>query len=86
MAEHETTTLADEAGAAIDETYRSARSARDKLNGVLSDLSSRGKQAEASLREGVDRTEQKIRENPLAAVGIAAGVGLLLGLLINRSR
>jgi len=86
MAEQETATLPSEADAAMDESYESARSARDKLNGVLSDLSSRGKQAEASLKQGVDVTERKIRDNPLAAVGIAAGVGLLLGLLINRSR
>jgi ElaB/YqjD/DUF883 family membrane-anchored ribosome-binding protein len=35
-------------------------------------------------REVADATEEYVRSNPWQSVGIAAGVGLLLGLLISR--
>ncbi len=67
-----------------------ASEARDKLNVVLHDLGSRAEvgyhKAEESLKHGIETTEAKIKEKPFAAVGIAAGVGLLLGLLVNRGR
>jgi ElaB/YqjD/DUF883 family membrane-anchored ribosome-binding protein len=34
--------------------------------------------------EAVKATETYVRENPWQAIGIAAGVGLVLGLLISR--
>jgi len=37
-----------------------------------------------SLHEEVADAERKIRENPIGAVAVAAGLGLLLGLLIRR--
>ena len=80
-----------------DSFYGKAREARDKLNTVLTDL--RGKasetekvvrkglgQAEESVRQGVQQTETKIKEYPFAAVGIAAGLGFIIGLLVNRNR
>ncbi len=36
-------------------------------------------------KEAVDVADDYVRENPWSAVGIAAGVGLILGLLIRRS-
>jgi ElaB/YqjD/DUF883 family membrane-anchored ribosome-binding protein len=36
-------------------------------------------------KEYADITDDYIRENPWSAVGIAAGVGLVLGLLLRRS-
>lgn len=35
-------------------------------------------------REVADATEEYMRENPWQSVGIAAGVGLLIGLLLSR--
>lgn len=35
-------------------------------------------------REVADATDEYVRENPWQSVGIAAGVGLLLGLLLGR--
>jgi ElaB/YqjD/DUF883 family membrane-anchored ribosome-binding protein len=74
-----------------------AREARDRLNGILHDLGARAEgaeqvlkdqygRAEASVKQGLDHTEVKIKEHPFTAVGIAAGVGLVIGLLINRGR
>jgi len=35
-------------------------------------------------REAAGEIDAQVRRNPWAAVGIAAGVGLLLGLLLSR--
>ena len=89
MAEQESTT------APAEGTF--ASTAREKLNSALGELSVKAdeagrvvkkglSQAEVSVRQGMDVTERRIRENPLVSVGIAAGVGLILGLLINRNR
>lgn len=37
-----------------------------------------------TAREAVQEIDAQVRRNPWAAVGIAAGVGLLLGLLLGR--
>ncbi|HSB49641.1 MAG TPA: hypothetical protein VLD15_09005 [Burkholderiales bacterium] len=37
-----------------------------------------------SAREAASEIDEQVRSNPWAAVGIAAGVGLLLGLLLSR--
>ena len=67
-----------------------AREVRDRLNVALSDLGAKAEEqytrAEASVKQGLEHTESKIKERPFTAVGIAAGVGLLIGLLINRGR
>lgn len=68
----------------MDAVYRKARVARDKLNAVVEDLGVRADHVEKAMRKNLAHTEDKIRENPLASVGIAAGVGLLIGLLLNR--
>jgi ElaB/YqjD/DUF883 family membrane-anchored ribosome-binding protein len=36
------------------------------------------------VKEAANATEGYVRDNPLQAVGIAAGVGLLVGLLLSR--
>ncbi|HEY5808183.1 MAG TPA: DUF883 family protein [Povalibacter sp.] len=35
-------------------------------------------------RELADATEEYVRENPWQSVGVAAGIGLVLGILISR--
>ncbi len=73
---------------------RRATELRDKLNRALHDSAAvtRDKLREGydrageSVRAGVDYTEQQIKDHPFAAVGIATGVGLLIGLMINRNR
>ena len=42
------------------------------------------RKARAGLAHARGELEGRIREQPLAAVGIAAGVGLLIGILIAR--
>ena len=42
------------------------------------------RQAGEITREAVGEIDEQVRKNPWAAVGIAAGVGLLIGLLLAR--
>ncbi|HEY8521378.1 MAG TPA: DUF883 family protein [Gammaproteobacteria bacterium] len=68
---------ASETGAKIEEARarveRSVREARERLAGL----------EEEALRLAED-ADRYVRANPWQAVGIAAGVALLLGLLLNR--
>ena len=72
-----------------------AGQASDKVQEVRSRAEETLKQARASLesaenvavrraKEVADQTEKYVRDNPWQAVGIAAGVGLVLGLLMSR--
>lgn len=42
------------------------------------------REAGESAREAAREIDEQVRRNPWAAVGIAAGVGLLIGLLLTR--
>jgi ElaB/YqjD/DUF883 family membrane-anchored ribosome-binding protein len=55
----------------------SLRQARTRLTALEDEALQRA-------REVADATEEYVRENPWQSVGIAAGVGLLLGLLLSR--
>ncbi len=72
---------AGQAGEKVQEVRSRAeetvKRARARLEAVEDDVVRRAKQA-------ANRTDGYVRENPWQAVGVAAGVGLLLGLLIGR--
>lgn len=55
----------------------SMRQARERLQGMEEELLT-------SARDAAHDTERYVRANPWQSIGIAAGVGLLLGLLIGR--
>ena len=55
----------------------SLRQARVRLTQVEED-------ALKQAREVADATEEYVRENPWQSVGIAAGIGLVLGVLLGR--
>jgi len=60
-----------------DRASDSLRAAREQLGTLEQEVLTRAKEA-ARDADGY------VRENPWQAVGIAAGVGLLLGILISR--
>jgi ElaB/YqjD/DUF883 family membrane-anchored ribosome-binding protein len=64
------------------ETIRSR--ARESLQQAKARLAEAEGQAREQVREVAGSTDEYVHENPWQAVGVAAGVGLLLGLLISR--
>jgi ElaB/YqjD/DUF883 family membrane-anchored ribosome-binding protein len=72
---------ANEAGQGIKEArerlQRSSQAARQQLASMQDS-------AMQSAREAGDSAEGYVREHPWEAVGIAAGVGLLLGIVLAR--
>ncbi|HEX4972932.1 MAG TPA: DUF883 family protein [Steroidobacteraceae bacterium] len=58
--------------------------AEESLRQAKARLSSIEDEALRRAREVADATDEYVRENPWQSVGIAAGVGLLLGLLLAR--
>jgi ElaB/YqjD/DUF883 family membrane-anchored ribosome-binding protein len=56
----------------------------DRLAASRADLTRLQAQAATQAREAGRAADQYVRENPWSAIGAAAGVGLLLGLLIAR--
>ena len=58
---------------------------RDRLREVVSDGQSALKNLADGARRQVGRADDAIRENPYPSIGIAAGVGLVAGLLLSRA-
>ena len=58
--------------------------AEESLRQAKQRLSTIEDEALRRAREVADATDEYVRENPWQSVGIAAGVGLLLGLLLSR--
>ena len=81
--------LLHEAEQALSNTADSAGEKFDELRGRLREALDSGKysleniKAEA-LRRG-KQADQLVRDNPYYAIGIAAGVGALIGILVSRS-
>jgi len=68
---------AEELLAAAAPSAERMRDIRDRAEGAL-----RG--ARERLEGAGDELEQQVRKHPVAALGIAAGIGLILGLLLSR--
>jgi ElaB/YqjD/DUF883 family membrane-anchored ribosome-binding protein len=58
--------------------------AEESLRQAKQRLSSIEDEALRRAREVADATDEYVRDNPWQSVGIAAGVGLLVGLLLTR--
>lgn len=67
----------DKVSAAREKIQDSLRHAKVKLAEVEDVLIDKGKQAARA-------TDEYVHDNPWRAVGIAAGVGLIIGMLISR--
>jgi ElaB/YqjD/DUF883 family membrane-anchored ribosome-binding protein len=60
------------------------RDAEALMQTAAAESGERLRDAGDSAREAASEIDEQVRGNPWAAVGIAAGVGLLLGLLLGR--
>ena len=80
-------TLADDARALIAATADVAGARVGDARRRLADALESGKEIYGKVREkaieGAAATDRTVRENPYQAIGIAAGVGVLIGCLIG---
>lgn len=76
--------------ASANQTGDKVAAARERIEETLADARERLKTAERALldttRQAATATDEYVRDNPWQAVGIAAGVGMLIGMLISRGR
>ena len=76
--------------ATADQAGEKAASLRERAKANLAVAKSRLVEAEHAVEErtriAARATDEYVHENPWYAVGIAAGVGLLMGMLIGRGR
>lgn len=66
-----------------DEIVGSLRDLAGSAERLVSSISGGLEDAEGRVREGLDQAEETIRNHPLAALGIAAGLGFVIGLMIG---
>ena len=60
------------------------REAEAMMKSVATESGEHLRVAGESAREAAQEIDEQVRRNPWAAVGIAAGVGLIIGLLLAR--
>lgn len=60
--------------------------ARERLSQALDQVRGAYEVVQEKAVEGAKATDKAIRNNPYAAIGIAAGLGVLVGYLITRRR
>ncbi len=67
------------------EKVASARSrAEDSIRAAKGALAEAGEEAVERGREAAESADEYVHEHPWTAIGIAAGVGLVIGLLLSR--
>lgn len=76
-------TMSEMAGEKAETARRRLLSARDEAGTLASDAARRAGLAAADLRAGAERS---VADNPSLAVGIAAAVGFIVGLVTARPR
>lgn len=72
------------AGQAGDRIERLRAQASDSVAQARARLAGAEEATLREVREAAESTESYVREHPWQAVGVAAGIGLLLGLLLSR--
>ncbi len=70
--------------ATTEEAGEKAKEARQKLAERIESAKGLLGKAEEGLSASLDKAGDYVREKPLQSLGIAAGVGLILGLLLGR--
>lgn len=91
MAQH-LRTLTDEAEALLEDTARAGdakmAATRERLRGEVAHLRERltdlESQAGIRIKSAAHRTDEVVHAHPYTAIGAAAAIGLLAGLLIGR--
>jgi ElaB/YqjD/DUF883 family membrane-anchored ribosome-binding protein len=69
-----------------EELERRVHQAREQLNSALDHGMEMSVRARDSMQHGIEYTRGMVSERPIAYVAIAAGVGMLVGMLIAHRR
>jgi ElaB/YqjD/DUF883 family membrane-anchored ribosome-binding protein len=78
------TLLREAAAATGDRAVELRRRAEDAISGVVKKLGRVEQRVVTGAKDVAIATDDWVHKHPWRAVGIGAGVGLLIGLLINR--
>lgn len=70
--------------ATAGEVSDTARAAREKLTAALDSARASCQELEEKAVEQARATDQMVRDHPYESIGIAFGVGLLVGVLLGR--
>jgi ElaB/YqjD/DUF883 family membrane-anchored ribosome-binding protein len=70
--------------AGASELSEKGSAARERLSAALESAKETGKRLRERTIAGARATDKVIRENPYQSIGIAFGVGILIGILIRR--
>ena len=89
---HESASLADDLRALVEDAEALLRATanagsaelQDRAQATLAELRTRLAALEEQVRGSARDVDSYVRENPWQAVGIAAGIALLLGLIMGR--
>lgn len=60
--------------------------AKEQLHNTKEVATEKALEAKHAAEDGYESLKHSIRHNPMASVGIAAGVGILIGMVLCRSR
>jgi ElaB/YqjD/DUF883 family membrane-anchored ribosome-binding protein len=75
--------------AVATDTEQLIKSTANTTNERLNDIRARAQESVKAAQQGLlaarDGTQTYVRDNPWTAVGVAAGVGILLGILLRRN-
>lgn len=74
------------AGLAGEKVSAARERIQDSLTGAKARLAETQEAMLEKTRQAAHATDEYVHENPWRAVGIAAGVGLVVGMLISRGR
>jgi ElaB/YqjD/DUF883 family membrane-anchored ribosome-binding protein len=70
--------------AGAGEISEKGKAARARLAAALDSAKETGRRLQEKTIAGAKATDKVIREHPYQSIGIAFGVGLLIGVLVNR--
>ena len=81
--------LAEDVGSSLTATGKDQiRSISDGIDAIISDVGEKRREATEAMRDMTqdftDTVEESIRANPLTAVAIAIGLGVLFGITLRR--
>ena len=79
-------TAAEEANADINESTEKLAELRERLSAAIESAKVAAKRLEEKTVAAAKATDQCIREHPYQTLGLALGLGVLVGFLIGRRR